>query len=157
MSTKAIRCQKGQAVVELTFSFLLFMAMFFALVEFSHLLYTRLTLQHALRGAGRYMVTGKTTQDALGNDLPRPEVVRTIFCTNVIATGLACPNLGPDFVFACVSEACTEPGGGPEQTVTVTVQLSKPAMTPFFSQFFPSGGVPFQLSTTWRNEPFPQT
>src|SRR5688500_12563088 len=104
MSSGAFRCQRGQAVVELTLGFLIFLMMFFALVEFSHLLYTRLTLQHALRSAGRYMVTGKTTQDGFGNDLPRPDVIRTIFCSNVIATGLACPNLGPQFVFACVSE-----------------------------------------------------
>jgi hypothetical protein len=36
----------------------------------------------------------------------------------------------------------------------VTVNLAKPALIPFFAQFFPSGGFPFQLHTTWRNEPY---
>jgi hypothetical protein len=36
----------------------------------------------------------------------------------------------------------------------VTVRVSKPALFPFFSQFFPAGGVPLQISTTWKNEPF---
>lgn len=38
---------EGQAVVELTFAFILFFIMFMAVVEFSHLLYTKVTLQHA--------------------------------------------------------------------------------------------------------------
>ena len=153
MQLRCFRRQRGQAVVELTLGFLLFLVIFFGIVEFSHLLYTKVTLQHALRTAGRYMVTGRTETDGGGNPIPRDQMVRTVFCANVIATGLQCPNLGSDFQFTC-DTPCTAPGGGPEQTVVVTVSLTKPAMVPFFSQFFPSGGVPFQLSTTWKNEPF---
>jgi Flp pilus assembly protein TadG len=149
----------GQAAVELTFAFLLFFTLFMAIVEFSHLLYTKVTLQHALRTAGRYMVTGRTGQDGSGNDIPRDQMIHDVFCANVIATGLQCPSLGSgNFQFVCLptpGTACTQPGGGPEQTVMVTVSLKKPAMMPFASQFFPTGGVPFVLSTTWKNEPFP--
>jgi hypothetical protein len=154
MPLKLFRRQNGQAVVELTLAFLIFFAIFMAIIEFSHLLYTKLTLQHALRTAGRYMITGRTKQNSEGNDLPRDEVIREVFCTNVIATGLKCPELDEGFEFQCLDAPCKEDGGGPEQTVMVTVELYKPAMTPFFSQFFPAGGVRFQLSTTWRNEPF---
>ncbi len=82
-------------------------------------------------------------------------MIHDVFCANVIATGLQCPSLGTAFQFACIGAACSAPGGGPEQTVIVTVNLKKPAMMPFASQFFPAGGVPFQLSTTWKNEPYP--
>jgi TadE-like protein len=41
MSLQSIKCQRGQAVVELTFSFLIFMTIFYAIIEFSHLLYTK--------------------------------------------------------------------------------------------------------------------
>ena len=144
----------GQAVVELTFGFLIFFSFFMAIVEFSHLLYSKVTLQHALRTAGRYMVTGKTGT-LLGVPIPRDQMVHDVFCANVIAAGVPCPALGTsNFQFACLNGACAQPGGGPNQTVVVTVNLSKPSLMPFFSQFFPSGGVPFQLSTTWKNEPF---
>ena len=53
MSLKSIRGQRGQAVVELTFAFLIFMSIFYAIIEFSHLLYTKVSLQNALRSAGR--------------------------------------------------------------------------------------------------------
>ena len=74
-----------------------------------------------------------------------------------IAAGFVSPSLGSDFQFECLptpDTACTKPGGGPNQTVMVTVNLAKPALMPFFSQFYPTGGVPFTLSTTWKNEPF---
>ena len=150
-----LQSHRGQAVVELTFAFLLFFTLFMAIVEFSHLLYTKVTLQHALRTAGRYMITGRTGQDGSGNNIPRDQMIHDVFCANVIATGLPCPSLGAAFQFTCIGAACTAPGGGPDQTVLVTVNLRKPAMTPFGSQFFPSGGVPFVLSTTWKNEPYP--
>jgi hypothetical protein len=145
----------GQAVVELTFAFILFFTMFMAVVEFSHLLYTKLTLQHALRSAGRYMVTGRTGQDSQGVNIPRDQMIHGTFCANLIATGVQCPGLGSNFQFVCIGSPCTAPGGGPEQVVMVTVNLTKQPLIPFGSQFLPSGGFPFQLSTTWKNEPFP--
>ena len=157
MRVNFLRKQSGQAVVEMTLGFLLFFTIFMSIVEFSHLLYAKVTLQHALRTAGRYMVTGQTKKDGNGNNIPRDQMVHTVFCANVIAAGVVCPNLGPNFEFVCLptpGTACTKPGGGPNQTVMVTVNLSKRALTPLFSQFFSTGGVPFTLSTTWRNEPF---
>jgi Flp pilus assembly protein TadG len=153
-----LRRRRGQAVVELTFGFLIFFSLFMAIVEFSHLLYAKVTLQHALRTAGRYMITGKTQQNTNGDNLPRDQVIHDIFCANVIAAGVQCPALtSGKFTFDCLPKPvtpCSQPGGGPNQTVMVTVDLNKPALMPFFSQFFPSGGVPFRLSTTWMNEPF---
>ncbi len=147
--------KNGQAAVEMTVGFLIFFTLFMGIAEFSHLLYSKVTLQHALRSAGRYMVTGKTNTGGDGLPIPRDQMVHDVFCNNIIAAGVPCPALGTsNFQFACLSAACSQPGGGPNQTVVVTVNLSKPALMPFFSRFFPSGGVPFQLSTTWKNEPF---
>jgi Flp pilus assembly protein TadG len=154
MTFSSQRNQNGQAVVEMTFGFLIFFALFMAIVEFSHLLYAKVTLQHALRTAGRYMITGKTGTSG-GNPIPRDQMIHDMFCTNVIAAGVQCPALGSaNFIFTCITGTSCPPGGGPEQTVMVTVNLAKPTLMPFFSRFFPSGGVPFQLSTTWRNEPY---
>src|SRR5262245_9460613 len=158
MSLKSLRRQRGQAVVEMTFAFLIFMTIFYAIIEFSHLLYTKVSLQNALRSAGRYMVTGRTEQDGSGNNIPRDQMIHNIFCSNLFAVGIPCPS-GSDFQFICLdpppATACS--GGDHDQTVMVTVNLTKPALVPFFSQFFPTGGVPFTLSATWRNEPFPPT
>ena len=154
MQLRVLSKQHGQAVVEMTFGFLIFFTIFMSIVEFAHLLYAKVTLQNALRSAGRYMVTGNTTQDGNGKDLPRDEVIHTVFCNSLIAAGVRCPNIGPDFAFSCIDGSCQEPGGGPEQTVMVTVNVIKPPLTPFFSRFFTDGGVPFTFSTTWKNEPY---
>lgn len=152
--------RNGQAMVETMFGFIIFFSFFMAIVEFSHLLYAKVTLQHALRTAGRVMITGKKGT-SLTAPLPRDQMLHDIFCANVIAAGVQCPALGPNFQFTCPSEPCKTGvdamggTGGPDQTVMVTVTLSKPTLMPFFSRFFPTGGVPFQLSTTWKNEPFP--
>ena len=66
--------------MELTFSFLIFMTVFYAIIEFSHLLYTKVTLQNALRSAGRYMVTGRTGLDGSGNNIPRDQMIHDVFC-----------------------------------------------------------------------------
>ena len=150
--------RNGQAMVETMFGFIIFFSFFMAIVEFSHLLYAKVTLQHALRTAGRYMITGKTGLNAQGINIPRDQMIHDVFCANVISAGVRCPNLGTsNFTFTCLptpGTTCSQPGGGPDQTVMVTVNLSKPTLMPFFSRFFPTGGVPLQLSTTWRNEPF---
>lgn len=151
------RRQSGQAAVEMMFGFIIFLMLFMAIVELSHLLYAKVTLQHALRTAGRYMVTGQTGT-YMGTPLPRDQMIHDVFCQNVIAAGMVCPNLGTaNFTFTCLptpGTACSQPGGGAYQTVMVTVQMTKPTLMPFFSRFFPSGGVNFQVSTTWKNEPF---
>ena len=148
------RSTKGQAIVEFTFGFILFYMVLMAIVEFSHLLYAQVNLQHALGTAGRYMITGRTGTDGSGTAIPRDEMIHGMFCANVIAAGVRCPDIGPNFQFACLNTACTQPGGGPDQIVVVTVNVWKPTLMPFFSQFFPNGGVPLRLSTTWKNEPF---
>jgi hypothetical protein len=103
------------------------------------------------------MVTGRTGTDGSGNSIPRDQMIHDVFCANVIATGLACPAVNTaNFFFKCPNNLaeCTAPGGGPNQTVIVTVVMNKPAMMPFFAQFYPVGGVQFTLHTTWKNEPF---
>lgn len=154
MTKKCNQWEKGQAVVETTFAFLIFLLMFYSIVEFSHLLYAKLTLQHALRETGRYMVTGRTASDKQGKDIPRAAAILNVFCSNLIATGLKCPDFGPQFNLTCLDKPCTEPGGGPEQMVLVTATFNKQPLFPFFRQFFSAQGLKMQLSTTWKNEPF---
>ena len=157
-SFKSTKSQRGQATVEFAFAALIFFTVFLAIVEFSHLFYTKLTLQYALREAGRYAVTGRTE-----DGLVREQAILDVFCKNLIGTGLSCPTALPDerFGVTCIPAACTEPAGGAGQTVIVTAtfaeEFAKPLFTGLFS-FIPSfsdGTVSFVASTTWKNEPFP--
>lgn len=151
MSLAQIKCQRGQAVVEMTFSFIIFMMVFFGIVEFSHLFYTRLNVQHALSEAGRYMVTGQGI-DLSGTDPnARLATIKDKFCDNLIATGLSCANLQSAMTVACAGGACAQPAGGPGQTVTLTATYEKPWFTGLFNHILPVP-VTFTASTTWVNE-----
>ena len=87
MHQKFIPRQGGQAAVEMTVGFLLFFVIFMSIVEFAHLLYAKVTSQHALGTAGRYMVTGRTGVDAKGKNIPRDIMIHDVLCANLI-TGI---------------------------------------------------------------------
>ena len=156
-SFKSTKSQRGQATVEFALTALIFFTVFLAIVEFSHLFYTKLTLQYALREAGRYAVTGRT-EDGINRD----QAILDVFCKNLIGTGLSCPTALPDerFGLTCIPEACTALAGGAGQTVIVTAKFddenAKPLFTGLFSFLpgFSDGKVSFEASTTWKNEPF---
>jgi Flp pilus assembly protein TadG len=147
------RSNRGQALVEFTLAALLFFTLFFAIIEFSHLFYVRSTLIHALREAGRYMVTGRGI--AAEDPNARLNAIRAVFEKNLIGTGAG---LLEPITLTCVGP-CSQLGGGPGQTVTATARFNKPLFIAFFRNFFPAvGGCPegnacFTLRTTWRNEP----
>ena len=148
---KFIKAGKGQSTVELAFAFPLLMLVFFGVVEFSHLFYTQLTAQNALRDAARFMVTGQ------GYDATDPAVraglIHDKFCDSLIGTGVSCPPIGADFKFTCgpVGGAvdCVPAGGNPGDTVTVTATLIKPWFTGLFG-----APITLTLSTTWQNEQY---
>jgi Flp pilus assembly protein TadG len=134
----------------MTFSFLIFMMVFFAIVEFSHLFYTRVNLQHALSEAGRYMITGQGI-DLSGTDPnARLATIQNKFCQNLIATGLSCADLVSDMTVTCPG-GCAQPAGGPGQTVTLTATYTKPWFTGLFNHLLPAPPL-LTSSTTWVNE-----
>lgn len=150
--TKFIRSREGQSTVELALAFPLLMMVFLAVVEFSHLFYVRLTVESALREAGRYMVTGQTETDQDGTTLPRVDAIKDVFCKYLTGTGLACPAVGsPGFQIE------PDDGGGPGDVVTVTATFEKPLFSGVFRLFAPSfpQSITLVSSTTWKNEPFP--
>ena len=152
MRQKCCISQAGQAVVEFTLGFLLFLMVFYAIVEFAHLFYTRVNLNHALSEAGRYMITGQGI-DASGSDPEaRLTMIKQKFCRNLIATGLSCTDIDTHFEVTCIG-GCTQPAGGPGQTVTLTATFQKSWFTGLFDSLM-GGPVTLTTSTTWKNEPF---
>jgi len=135
------RSKRGQSVVEFTLAAPIFFLAFYAIIEFSHLFYVRSTLQHALDEAARYMSTG---QGQVSDDpSARLAAIQSLFCRNLVATGIACPNLS----------ANPADGGGPGQIVTITATGTKFFFSGFLGVLAPSG-VTMTVSTIYQNEPF---
>jgi len=144
---KCIRSRQGQSTVEFALALPIFVLAFFAIVEFAHLFYVKLTLQQALRQAGRYMVTGQGQVDPDNPELSptaaRLEAIKARFAQHLLGTACESDDISLD----------PESGGVPGQTVTLTATCTKRWFTILFNQFAP-GGVNLSVSTTWVNYGF---
>jgi Flp pilus assembly protein TadG len=147
---KLVKCQRGQSIVEFTLAAPLFFAAFYAIVEFSHLFYVRVTVQHALDEAGRYMSTGQGQSSTDAN--ARLQKIYDTFCANLIATGLSCSDIQPHFT---VNNSPVTVGGR-SQTVRITTTFTKPFFGGTFrliAPLFPSS-ITMTVSTLYKNEPY---
>lgn len=145
--------QSGQSVVEMSLMFLVFALMFFAVLEYSHFYYTRLTVRHALREAVRYASTGQANIPDPGNpgtNLARPAAIRAVF--DKFLKGFSAANL-QEFTITPAD------GGSSGQTASVTVRFNKPFFTRLLGKLLPVvAGCPanhicFQMNAVWMNEP----
>ena len=134
--------KRGQAVVEFTLAAPLFFVAFYAIVEFSHLFYVRLTAQHALDEAARYMSTGQSPD--LSDPGARLAKIQKVFCNNLVATGIMCPDLTVN----------APKGNVPGEIVTLTARVNKAFFTGIFrilDGLFPTS-VTMTVSTIYQNE-----
>jgi hypothetical protein len=129
---------KGAAIVEFALVAPLFFLLAFGIIDFGRLFYTQMTLQEALREAGRFAVTGRT----LTNTMTRVESIKAVAqrVAGIPLDGITV--MPPD-------------GGGPRQSVTVSLTYRLTLITPFIGRFFNDGIYQFTVGTTFQNEPFP--
>ena len=139
-----LKADSGQTLVEFALSATVFLLMVFAVIDFSYFYFTKLTLQNAVRQAGRYAITGQamTSKTRYASILQTVENSSMGFATNSNTT--ICSALG-----GCSS------GGGPGDTITITVTYQYKFLTPFVAVFFTNGAYTFSVSSTFKNEPFP--
>ena len=138
------RSKRGQSVVEFTLAAPLFFVAFYAIIEFSHLFYVRVTVQHALDEAARYNSTG---QGQVADDPgARLAAIQKVFCNNLVATGVICPTLNVN----------APEGNIPGKIVTITATVTKPFFSGIFrllDPLFPTD-VTITVSTVYQNEPY---
>jgi len=121
-----------------------------AVIDFSHLFYVEMTLQNALREAGRYATTGNHLTSN-GTTLTR---VNSIIATaQQAAAGL---NVSSNSINISSVKGGAGSAGGPGDIVTIsttnTVQMLTPVIAPFFK---PNGTYNVTVSVSFKNEPFP--
>ena len=118
------------------------------------LFFTQMTVQHALREAGRFAVTGNRLPDPEhpGKDLARVNSIIQVVeksapgidVSGVQINSTGGPGSGPGSA------------GGPGDTVTISITVSMKLITPLIARLIgPDGVYTFTASTSFRNEPFP--
>jgi Flp pilus assembly protein TadG len=139
----------SQSLVEFAVVAPLFFLLIMGIVDFGRLFYVQATLQHAMREAGRFAVTGNHLPDPQnpGQNLSRMNSI--IEVTRKAAAGLDVSNIQVSSQNGGGGSA-----GGPGDTVTVSMQCGVHLITPIVAQFFPAGTYTFRVSTSFRNEPF---
>ena len=135
---------RGTAMVELALVITMLMMLFSGVFEFGRFYYSRLTLQHAVREAARFAVTGNVMNDAQGNPMTRVASIQQVIVNKAY-------NLSVN-----VNDITVVPpdGGGPGAVVTITTVFRYDFVVPPVKQFFPPGYVDFTISTAMKNEPF---
>jgi Flp pilus assembly protein TadG len=145
MAIRKLNAERGQSILEFAITALLLFLLVFAIIDYSHLYFDKLTLQNAVRQGGRYAITG---QSMPGNSR----------YLSILAT---VRNASLGMAASSNTTVCSQPsgncnfGGGPNETVTITVNYLYRINTPIMAQFFPGGTYLITVSSSFRNEPFP--
>lgn len=144
----------GQALVEIAFSLGIFLLLVWGTIEFGTMYSTKVTLQNAVRQAGRYAITGQCVETAGSCSETRYNSIITslegasdglITSGNVGDISIVCTNLGG---------GCPTGAGGPGDLVVITVTYPYKFLTGPISKFFPSGYT-IKVSSSVTNEMFP--
>src|ERR1700759_1551357 len=140
----------GGATMEFAVVATLLFTIILGCFEFACLMYGQITLQNAVREAGRYAMTGNHKPDP---NHPGQNLSRTASITQVArqaAMGLDVSNIQISSVLGGANNA-----GGPGDTVTISLTANLPLMTALIGQYFTHGTYTSTVSATFRNEPFP--
>ena len=147
---KRLGSARGQTLLETAIVVVLFFLLTFGVLDFGRMFYVQMTLQNAVREAGRFASTGNHLPDPNhpGQNLSRVNSI--IQVATQAAMGTSVTNI----------QIISQQGGkgnpgGPGDTVTVSLTTNLKLITPLIAAFFPGGQYTFTSSTTFRNEPFP--
>ncbi len=139
----------GSSILEFALVVPTFLFLLFALVDFARLFYVEVTLQNAVRQAGRYAITGNHMADPNhpGQNLSRMSSIVQVAQNS--AEGL-------DVAAIQVSSLNGGNGsaGGPGDTVTISLTTNLKLMTGYVAQFFKNGTYTFTVSVSFKNESF---
>ena len=147
-SSRARSAERGQSLVEMALVLPMFFMLIFAIVDFSHVFYAEMTIQDALRQAGRFAITGNT--------LSGQSRVASILATAQQAAGSL--NLDANSINISANGAggtgASANAGGPGDIITISMSTGVPMLTPLIAPLFPNGTYNFTVSVTFKNEPF---
>jgi hypothetical protein len=152
-STRAVSVartrRRGLSIVETALAIPIFLLLIFGIVDIGRVLFAHMTLQHAVREAGRFAVTGRTSPGT-GGSHPRLDSIIQV----VVDDSVPFPLTTSDVHVSSVGGGSGSPGG-PGDRVTIAVSYPVHLLTPLIGAFFRDGAFVVDVATTFRNEPFP--
>jgi Flp pilus assembly protein TadG len=143
-------------MVEMAFILSVFVLLLMSIIEFGSMFQNKLTLQNAVRQAGRYAITGQCIESNGSCTESRYNSILQTLETNSIGI-INSTNVGSDVSITCTNEGggCPNGAGGPGDVITITVTYPYLFVTPLMAHFFPSHAYTIHVSSAFTNEPFP--
>ena len=146
----------GQALVEVAISLSIFLLLAMGTIDFAFMFNNKLTLQNAVRQAGRYAITGNCIQGANGCSLSRyNSIIQTL--ENASDGLINANNVSTDVIITCIPQGggCPNRAGGPGDAVVLKVAYPYNFLTPLVGPFFKNKPLTINVSATFTNQPFP--
>jgi len=146
----------GQTMVEMAFALSVFLTLLMATVDFGWMFSNKLTLQNAVRQAGRYAITGQCIESNGSCSETRFNSIEQIL-ENYSLGLVNSNNLSSVVSITCTSQGggCPNGAGGPGDIVTITVTYPYQFVTPAIAAFFTNHSYTIKVSAAFTNEPFP--
>jgi len=144
------RSSRGQTIVEFALVLPVFLLLLCGVVDFSNVLYNEMTMQNALRQAGRFATTGNTLPD-------QTRLASIILTAQQAAAGLNLSSSSINISSNGTGGYGLTGGnpGGPGDIITISVTAGVPMLTPVIAPFFPPNGkYNYTVSVTFKNEPW---
>ena len=150
------RRQRGSAVVEMAIVAPIAFLLLIAVIEFSILFYTTLTIQYAVREGARYAVTGRKDLDPAANNQQRYLAVIQAIKNNSMGMYDSCnPVISVNgTTYASTNAYSDNMFGSPGEIVVLRIDCSWKLATPLVSSLFPDGQYKFTVAATMQNESF---
>jgi Flp pilus assembly protein TadG len=142
------RREGGSAVVEMALVAPIVLLLMCAILEFSVLFFTTLSMQYAVREGARYGITGRADKDKRFSSIidvmknssaGMYDAVAPVISVN--STKYATPASYSDAMF-----------GGPDDIVVLRLDCSWTFKTPLIGAFFKDGKLAFAVAATMKNE-----
>jgi Flp pilus assembly protein TadG len=145
------RLNRGEGLVEFAVVLPLFFLLIFGILDMGHLYFVQVTLENAVREAGRYAVTGQkmpglsrvaSIQQVAQNSAPGLDLTKVIISSS------------GDSATGGVGNA--DSAGLPGDNVTISLTTHLTLFTPLMGHYYGTNDVDtFTDSVTFRNERFP--
>lgn len=133
-----------------------FLLLLMAIIEFGAMFSNKMTLQNAVRQAGRYAITGQCIEsNGSCSETRYNSILQTLETTS---TGLInSGNVANDVSITCTNQGggCPNGAGGPGDVITIKVTYPYPFVTPVIAPLFPNHSYTIKVSSAFTNEPFP--
>ena len=159
---RAKSADAGQTLVEFAIAAAVFLMLLFATIDFGYFFYVKVTLQNAVRQAGRYAITGNCTSGS--NCFVKGSGDRYNSIVNVAVQYSFGLITAANVTITCLPPPIGQVGGcpgygggagGPGDTVMVTATYTWNPFTVWIAKIFTNGAYTFSVSATFKNESFP--